>query len=177
LLLLAGRTEEYQQVCATMLEKFRKSDGPEQGCHAAQAYLLSASAADNPEVVLQLAKEALETHPNAGWRHRLLGMAHLRVGQCEEAIQEFHRSLESDPDWHERYLNWLGLAMAHQESGEMDEALEWYDTAFDWMTTHSEEYEQRFGSWLEGQILQREAEQLFATDDREQQDGDAPKDG
>ncbi len=163
MLLLANRTEEYQEACVTMLQQFGRSEDPAAVFEAARACLLSPNGAGDPAVPLALAKRAVAMRPEWPWTHYVLGMAHLRMGQYEEATEHFHDSLKLAPDWHP-HLNWLGLAMVYHESGETDKARQWYDMAADRMTTNSAECELVFQDWLEGQVRQREADQLLGID-------------
>jgi Flp pilus assembly protein TadD len=159
--LLADRTEEYLQACTTMLQRFGQSEKPHRKCEAARACLLSPDGAGDPTVPLELAEQAVAMRPESAWMHHFLGMAHFRVGQHEEATEQFHESLELDPDWHARHLNWLGLAMVHHKLGETDKARQSYNMAMDRMTNDPAASERVFQDWLNGLIWRREAEELL----------------
>jgi WD40 repeat protein/Tfp pilus assembly protein PilF len=161
MLVLANRTKEYQEACATMLHQFGQSEDPDVLCTAAQTCLLSPNGAGDPTVPLELAKRAVAMQRESGWMHYVLGMAHFRVGQYEEAANQFHDSLGLYSGWSVLHLNWLGLAMVHHELGETDKARQWYEMAVDRMTTDPAACRRRFEDWLEGQIRRREAEQLL----------------
>ena len=142
-----------------MLKQFGRSDNPADVSEAARACILGPNGAGNPTVPLELGKQVVAMRPRWHWTHHFLGMAHFRVGQYEEATEEFHKSLELAPDW--RVLNWLGLAMVHYKLGEKEKARQWYDMAVDQMTKDPAACERVFQDWLNGQIWWREAERLL----------------
>jgi tetratricopeptide (TPR) repeat protein len=66
------------------------------------------------------------------WNLHVLGRAHYRAGEFEQAIEACRRSLEQEPEWPGRILNWLLLAMAGERQGNTDDARKWLTMAVEW---------------------------------------------
>lgn len=160
LLLLADRKEEYDEACAEMLDRFGKSENPGQQFETARACSLGPSGACDPTVAVELAERAVakETQP---WTLYFLGLAHLRAGQHEEAEIRFQESLNLGPNWHEKQVNQIGLAIVHHASGEIGKAIWEFDQAVAWMEANPERCRSVLQDWLDALLLRREAEQLL----------------
>jgi tetratricopeptide (TPR) repeat protein len=157
MLLMADRAEEYRQACGEIIDRFGQSENPGRFCHAARACVLAPKAVPDPMVPVKLAAEAVSRDP-IHWHLYTLGMAHLRAGQLDEAAQRFHESLNTDPAWQARFLNWLGLALVHHGRGEMEEARQCFGEAVDLMEQDPGPTPQ---DRIEGRLLRREVEQLL----------------
>jgi tetratricopeptide (TPR) repeat protein len=81
----------------------------------------------NPERALKLIQQKLQGEPSSGDLWNSLGIAHYRLGQWDEAITAYQKSIElrSGGDSSDFYF----LAMAHWQRGEQDEARQWYHLA------------------------------------------------
>jgi tetratricopeptide (TPR) repeat protein len=158
MLLLAGRTEEYRQARAQMLDRFGKPDNPLGVYLAARTCTLAPEAVSDPTAAVELAEQALAALPTHPWVLHCLGMAHFRAGQLDEAAQRFHESLRKDPSWESRYLNWLGLALVHHGRGETEGTRQWLGRAAELMERDSGPAPQ---DRIEGRLLRREVEQLL----------------
>jgi len=85
----------------------------------------------NPEFAVELYRKAHELQPK-NWIYLCgLGAAHYRAGQWEEAIAKLTMSTELANG--ENGLNYLFLAMAHQQSGNEAAAADWYNKAMEWI--------------------------------------------
>ena len=91
--------------------------------------------------------------------HYQLAFNYTQSGQLDEAEQRFHESLEAAPNWPARYLNWLGLALLHHQTGQQGESQQCLDKAVELMELLSSRSWQ--GGRLEGQLLRREVEELL----------------
>ena len=156
-LLMANKTGDYRQACLAIVERFGQSEDPGVICHAARACVLAPKAVPDPMVPVKLAVRGVSGAPRE-WTLYTLAMAHLRAGQLDEASQRFHESLEVDPNWHARFLNWLGLALVHHESGQQEESQQWLDEAVELMKQHPAQTTQ---DRIEGQLLRREVEEML----------------
>jgi tetratricopeptide (TPR) repeat protein len=95
--------------------------------------------------------------------NRFDSVCQVRAGQLDEAVESLQKSLEIDPVWEARFLNWFGLALAHHRRGEAEEARCWFERAVELMQRHPGPTTQ---DRLEAQLLRRELEQLLATPDK-----------
>jgi tetratricopeptide (TPR) repeat protein len=167
LLLMTDRTDAYRRACAEILNRFGQLDDAGALCPAVRACTLAPKAVPDPMVLVEMAQRAASGDAR-GYTLHPLGMAHLRAGQVDEAVDRFQESLSITPEWERniRFLNWLGLALAYHEMGEPEEARQWLGKAIDFMQQHHATHTPR----LEGQILRREVEQLL--EDPEQAEDD-----
>jgi tetratricopeptide (TPR) repeat protein len=93
----------------------------------------------DPLQAVELAKKAAEAEPQIANYWNTLGVAKYRAGQWQAAIESLEKSIElvagediqagaTGESW-----NAFFIAMAHQQLGHHDEALQWYDRAVAWM--------------------------------------------
>ena len=69
----------------------------------------------------------------ATWSDHILGMALYRAGRFVEAEALLRASLDRDPDWAWKVLDWLVLAMAQKRLGRPDLARRWLERAESWV--------------------------------------------
>jgi Flp pilus assembly protein TadD len=155
-----------------MLAHFGQTDNSHQVYHTARACVLAPDAIADPMRAVELAEQAQSSLPGAPWAMYTLGMAHLRAGGLDEAAQSLQESLEVDPTWDARFLNWLGLALVHHERGETEEARQWLGKAVDLMEQHPAS---ALHGRIEGQLLRREVEGLLGKPKQEQDDAESKK--
>jgi WD40 repeat protein/Flp pilus assembly protein TadD/tRNA A-37 threonylcarbamoyl transferase component Bud32 len=79
-----------------------------------------------------LAKSAVELKPSAPRSWTILGVALYRAGNWQGAATALEQSLQLQPAG-PNPLNWLFLAMAHEQMGDKIKARKWYDQAVEWM--------------------------------------------
>jgi tetratricopeptide (TPR) repeat protein len=162
----AGKTEEYRQVCARMLERFGQTNDPIAANHTAWVCLYLPDPPGDRKKLLALAKKAYEADPNPAWSVAGLALAHTRAGQHEEAVRLLQGYKPPPEHWEpdEVYAT-LVLGIAQARSGQADKAREQLtsglarldrkfppDTRVPMLPPHG---------WAQSQALRREAEELL----------------
>ena len=118
----AGNHVDYRATCARMHELFEGTSVPHFAMDMVRAnVLLPDSPADSRRLV-DVAKAIVATNPRVGWFVHVLGAAHYRASEYEEAIRRLQESLTVDPLWNARAINYPFLAMAFHRLGQHDEA-------------------------------------------------------
>lgn len=162
----AGKIDDYRAISTRLLERFGETPDGWSAISMARLWSLAPGALADPKYAVRLAEQVFSTDPKNGWHQHVLGLAHHRASQYEQAIRRFRESLEAK--WPEP-LNWLGLALAYHGVGQPDAAREWFTKADQWYETAHEQYSKSppgtpapFGHhWLEIQLLHREAKKLI----------------
>jgi Flp pilus assembly protein TadD len=106
------------------------------------------------------------------WNLHALGLARLRAGQAEQAVQPLGESETVGNKYGEVWgvVNWLALALAHHALGRDDEARRWLGRATEALDAtspaHLVDDRSRIAmhDWLEAQVLRREAEAAILHD-------------
>jgi tetratricopeptide (TPR) repeat protein len=113
---------------------------------------------------LEQAQTAAKAKPPHPFTLRTLGVAHYRMGDWKQAIANLEKAEELAPD---RYLAWnaLFLSMAHWQSGDKEQAREWYDRAVRWMEKNQSSNE-------ELRRFRAEAEELLGIKDEQSRSKD-----
>jgi serine/threonine protein kinase/Flp pilus assembly protein TadD len=147
-----GDVPGYRAVCAQMGERVQ---GTSIHLFVMDLVRVGVSLPDSPSDPVRLVElgEALVSGDprNAVYLHAL-GAAHYRAGQYERAIQRLQESLEKDPTWNARALNYPFLAMAYRKldrPNEARQALEEAARAIDQWT--QARYESGQGYWGDNQ--------------------------
>jgi tetratricopeptide (TPR) repeat protein/serine/threonine protein kinase len=85
------------------------------------------SAQYDPARGLELAKKAIEVHPQSvlGWQ--VLGWAQYRNGNWQASIDALEKSCELQAGGNGDAFQWLFMAMAHSQLGQESDARAWYD--------------------------------------------------
>src|SRR5262245_10288477 len=124
--LLSGRVEAYRRLRAGLLGRFGDTADPETALHVAMACSLAPAGAKDTARLLELAKKAQRPElPAERWRLFLVGLAHYRVGQFEQAIRFFEENTDTPSS--ARFM--AVLAMAHHRLGHAEEARKWFKRA------------------------------------------------
>jgi serine/threonine protein kinase/WD40 repeat protein len=129
----AGDVAGYRSACDDMLAALGKTNGRiwlELGAHAWTI------APDGPAAIaqaLQLAKRRAAAIP-IRWSDHVLGLARYRAGLFAEADAGLQASLDRDPGWDYRVLDWLVIAMAQKQLGRPDESRRWLGRAETWVS-------------------------------------------
>jgi hypothetical protein len=119
---------------------------------------------DDPTHALFRPNEEAELYSNEFWALTERAALDCRTKQPKEASLNAERSLAADGRIGRTVLNWLWLALIHQEIGSPKEARRWLDKAADWL----DQQEGRMPSdtavtglhlhnWLEAHVLLQEA--------------------
>lgn len=186
--LAVGDEDGYRGVVSHMRERFRGTLNLDYLIDAVRASVLK-PADDDLEQLVELARHAVGHGMNGDWRSLyVLGLAHYRAGQHQEAARRLDESLwANDQEWGPRALGYPALAMAHHRLGQMAAAQEalssaarvldhWTEEMYrepvdkDWInhlgaTAH---WPVDWWDWLECRFLYREAKLLI--------DGSVPPD-
>jgi tetratricopeptide (TPR) repeat protein len=160
LVLLAHDQLGYERFCRRLAQRAHEASSPH------EAYLLARTltAGPNPTLdsdqILQWAEKARTSAPESGLSTYVLGAAHYRAGNFEEAIRWSEESLRMGSG---RIQQSLFLGMAHRELGHADESRRWFASAASAIGQLSPiDGFPSLMEWLGIQVLHREAEALFA---------------
>jgi serine/threonine-protein kinase len=161
--LLSGDRSAYRRTCRQMLEAAR---GPSKmrPYLVARACTLAPGAVDDLGGVQQVSTGELGKNASAFWSLTEQGALRCRTNRFGEAVPLFQRSLEAEPRAGAAILNWLWLALAHQQTGEpkqarawLDKAVAWLDALGDEMPANADTVNLHRHNWLEAHVLRREA--------------------
>jgi serine/threonine protein kinase/Flp pilus assembly protein TadD len=175
--LYVGDVEGYRKTCRRMRERFRGTLQPRFAEEVVRSQLL----ASNPDADLpRLQKTLQEIVTHQPWSSLyILGMAHYRAGEHEQAIQRLNEGLAVHGRWPLSSLSYPVLAMAHYRQGRIVEARQaLYETARVLDQWTNDRYENQTANWvvhqgananwplpwwdyLEGQLHYREAKVLI----------------
>ncbi len=171
--LLAGDELGYRSSFQLMLQTNKDPKGR-------SAYLIARMAALSPKPLLDekslvsLALQGIKDVGSWSWSTHTLGLARLRCGQYDAAIESFAQSLKDNRLWNgpaacTQILNLLGLALANHKAQRFDKANEWWRRANDMIEAMEKVPVQSPASWpmhphdyVEFQLLLREAKEQFA---------------
>jgi tetratricopeptide (TPR) repeat protein len=125
-----GDTDGYRRACAALVERFGRTDKPEDANEVAWACVLTPGAVaewERPVALATMATKADPTNPNY---QNTLGTVLYRAGRladAESSLQESVRlSRGGEPE------DWLFLAMICHRQGNKDEARRWLAKALAW---------------------------------------------
>jgi WD40 repeat protein/predicted Zn-dependent protease len=161
--LLTGDAKGYEQLCRRLIAHVGQDPEPFTAFVLARTCGLAPHGSDAPLRAVQWGQRAVASDRNAWYLHAL-GMAHLRAGQFEEALQRFQQSAASN--WNNGpALIALSLALGHHHLGHVDESRSWLGKAEDRIKSFTPETLQGVTSlpatdWLEMHVLRQEAERL-----------------
>src|SRR5262249_2045603 len=114
IVLLSGRVEAYQRLCAGLLARFGETASPDAALHVALAWSWAPGGAKDTARLLELAKKAQRPEvPAERWRLFLVGLAHYRAGQFEQAIRFFKENADTPSS----FPSMAVVAMAHHRLG------------------------------------------------------------
>ena len=96
---------------------------------------LDAQESAAPAATLRLARRAQSLWPDSVQANHVLGMAHYRAGNWDEAIAALRRANELE---HDEGLGFNGffLAMAYHKKGDAARARDWYERSVAWSAEH-----------------------------------------
>ncbi len=119
--LLAGDTQGYRATCRQMLKR-PPGASRLRPYLVARACTLASDSVDDPAQPMSISSEELNRSANAFWSLTERGAVCCRAKREGEAVALFERSLQAESKPGCAVLNWLWLAVAHQQLGERDEA-------------------------------------------------------
>jgi serine/threonine protein kinase len=169
--LLLGDAPGYQLLCRRLpqlAKEAAKNPEGDQVYTASRICTLSAAVAVPARQVASWAEQAVAVEKSA-WRLHMLARAHYRTGQFEQALRRCRESLNVDPGWPGKILNWLVLAMVHHRLGHAPEAHQWLAKAKEWHNGLARRKDQAAATcplalyvtdWLEFHVLLPEAQDL-----------------
>src|SRR6476661_9678365 len=73
-----------------------------------------------PMDVIAACDAIIDTEPRAAQAHQARGIAWYRMGNCDEAIDDFNQSIAFDPNYIRAFFN---RALAWEQKGKLDDAL------------------------------------------------------
>ncbi len=176
--LYLGHTNEYRQIRRKMQARFEGTVNYQVGVERLRASIL-APEPDDSEALVLFAQRISDARPNDWFRLYVLGIAHYRAGQHEQAVQRLTESLTGGPEWPGRPMSYPALAMAQHRLGRTTEARQALDAAAKAIDAWTQQvYESSpIGSslhqgavvewpiawwdWLECQVYYREAAELL----------------
>jgi hypothetical protein len=161
------RRNDYRRTCASLLERFGKSEDPATAHLAARACALAPEAVADFTQPLQLAERAAASEPNNHTRLTTLAAVLYRAGRFDAALQRLNEATalagsEDTP------RDWLLLALTQQRLGRVETARQWLGKATRWIEQAADDRAQEASaaaslSWeqrLEIELLYQEAEEL-----------------
>jgi serine/threonine-protein kinase len=165
--LLAGDRPGYRRTCAHMLAHCQPASAMTPYL-AARACTLASDSTDGPTQLRRLSTREWERDDAAYWALTEQAAFYVRTVGASGAVRLLERSLVADGRSGRAVVSWLWLALAHQASGQPEEARRWLDKAANWLDQQGGRMsvEVRFmGShlhnWLEAHALRQEAEALL----------------
>jgi tetratricopeptide (TPR) repeat protein len=168
-----GEIEEYRNVCIAMLQRFGSNEDARVVHWIPWTCVLAPDALTDFARPVQLAEEVVKKNPGDPSYLDTLGGVLYRAGRLEEAIQRLTEAerLVAEPDGTAKSspaYTWLFLAMAHQRTGQNEEAKKWFNKAVDYTDKVLAEEKQPGASplsWnrrLTLELLRTEAAKLLA---------------
>ena len=157
ILLLNGDAEGYRRLCRRIWDRFGANRYGEDGCAAIHACVLATGSGDPAELVrLSRAVVGDGSDPAAEY---VLGLAHYRAGEWEQAIHRLQGLSKGKPS--SAWTMWPVLALAHYRRGDKEEASRLLGLAEKRLQqkgaalSEKEPFSGRY--WLDFEILLREA--------------------
>jgi serine/threonine protein kinase/tetratricopeptide (TPR) repeat protein len=133
----AADTKGYRSSCASILERFGKTEAPDTAYWAAWTCVVGPDAVAPPDRLVPLAEKALAKAPTSYDYLTTSGVALYRAGRFEEAVKrlgEADTAYKRDARFRQPVAySWIFLAMAHHRLGQTEEARKWLDKAVQWM--------------------------------------------
>jgi tetratricopeptide (TPR) repeat protein len=162
-LLLQGVSEGHRRLCNRLWARFGTHRYRDEACAAIHACVLAPTTVE-PVLLVRRAREALGVVHGDPQVLYILGLAHYRAGEHDEAIRRLKESIKANPDG--AWLRWPALALAHQGRGDGTEARRWLGRAEKWLqdkgATGTEPGALYGAAWVDFQILTREARATLA---------------
>jgi tetratricopeptide (TPR) repeat protein len=167
-LIMAGDTEAYRQLCAGILDypELRRDEGSSRTKYlAARICALAPDTVPDPSRLVDLAQQTDAEDPGRAWYLHTLGLTQYRADHLDDALRSVEASLAAEPAWEANVINWLLAALIHKRLGHADEAQQWAETAAEWCRSVSQGALPAPGLHVHDRwaclLLQREVEALW----------------
>src|SRR5262249_43732013 len=118
--------ERYHRICSRMQARFGGTRVPAFAGELIRTCVLAPDPSVDSAGLIKGAELLVAGHPYSGYHLYLLGMAHYRAGQPEQAVRRLREALKVDSAWQ---LPYPALAMAHHCLGQAAEARQALATA------------------------------------------------
>jgi serine/threonine-protein kinase len=165
--LLAGEQTGYRRTCEQMLVRCQ-TVSLMRAYLAAHACTLALGSTEDPAAPGRLSLEELKANGDAPWSLTETAALLVRARDFERAVPLLERSLAANGRPGTAVVNWLWLALAHQQAGRAEEARRWLGKAAAWLDEQGDRMPLETGlmgvqlhNWLEAHVLRREAEGLL----------------
>jgi serine/threonine protein kinase/tetratricopeptide (TPR) repeat protein len=171
-----GDREGYNQTCRRMRARFRGTTNELFARDVVRACVLGPAADVDLDQLVELAQSIAACGPGDACPLYILGIAHYRAGQYEEAGRRLRESMAIGPGWAAWRINYPVLAMAHHRLGQAAEARkalneaavaidQWtgepYQSGTGWNLGAEPSWAIPWWDWLECQLYFREAKVLI----------------
>jgi tetratricopeptide (TPR) repeat protein len=163
--LLSGNVSGYHKTCQHMLGA-ASQDKLRRYLATRACTLATHSAADN-KLAWQVGLPELQVNSSEFWSLTEQAALKFRAQQYKDTVALCEQSLQAESEPGRAVLNWLWLALAHQQLGDPIRARDWLVKATAWLDTLGNQMPadaSAFGlnlhNWLEAHVLRREAESL-----------------
>jgi serine/threonine protein kinase/Flp pilus assembly protein TadD len=174
-----GDIPGYHLACKQLRERFEGTVYGQAGIEQIRTHVLGPDPSTNANWLVELGENILTSERGIPWYHYVVGIAHYRAGHYEQAIHRLRESLDMDPNWPARGINYPVLAMAHHRLGQEVEARQALQEADrfikqwtrEWCANPGENWVIDLGAtsfgpgwwfdWLECQLYYREAKLLI----------------
>jgi WD40 repeat protein/serine/threonine protein kinase/tetratricopeptide (TPR) repeat protein len=160
-LLLRGDTEGYHRLCARLRAPGVEQAAPDALPHVLWACVLAPGAVADPASLVRPAAMWQKAEPQEVGFRFVLGLAHYRAGEWEQARQRLQEAADADPP--HAWLYWPALALAEQRLGHAAQARRWLDRATEWRRQETRRIGESAGfapegAWPDFLILDAEAD-------------------
>jgi serine/threonine protein kinase/tetratricopeptide (TPR) repeat protein len=144
-----GNRNGYRQACARMHDRFYGTTNPVSAVELVRAGVLAPDPDTDAAALVDLAQGITDLDPREAWYRYVLGLALYRAGQDERAVQQLRESLEMNPNWPARGINYPVLAMAYYRLGRTVEARQALDDAAQAIDRWAQDrYQSGSGRWV-----------------------------
>jgi serine/threonine protein kinase len=136
-----GRCRQADEIRKRLKGRYRSTLDCKRSDHRLRnnlAWLLASRPRTSPDevtIALSLAKEATTLAPETGAYWNTLGVAHYRACDWQATVIAIERSMQlrsgGDPN------DWLFLAMARMQQGDIVRARKWYEQSITWIEAHA----------------------------------------
>jgi WD40 repeat protein/Flp pilus assembly protein TadD len=157
--LLTGDRAGYEGYCRWMVGLAGPTQDPVTAFELARVCTLTQPPQAEPARLIDWAERGAKAAPNDARYHLVLGLAHLRAGHHDKALEYLQAADGLSPSGG-KGLGRLGLSLACGRAGRADEARRWLDSAAAELGP-AVAARLPVADWLEAQVLRREAEALL----------------
>jgi tetratricopeptide (TPR) repeat protein len=132
LLLQAGDSNSYRELCRNMRTKFGGSKNVNEIAILAHTWALAPQAGWDQLAVVELAQRRLNVTRDTGhysWSFYVLGLAYYQTGRYADAVDLLQKRVKEDPQFEHNALNYLVLSLCLARLDREVEARRWLEKA------------------------------------------------